>query len=294
LGGVRRLILTGLLALSAPGRSEAQQPPSPVPVQFRAGEDTIRGRFFPSAAPSPLATLVLIPGFGGDTTDVLGLGARLASRDVNVLIFNNRGVQNSGGTLTYPNAMDDAAAALEWVREPGTRARFRIDPARVVLGGHSFGGAIAILHAARDTSVRAVLSIAGADHGTYARRIREEPGYRAALRQVLAGARAPQGPVRLDPDAIIDDIAASESRYSHPPQAARFAGRAVLLIGGWDDGTCPIERELLPMYRALRAVPGADASIIGYADGHSFRASRERMADDVRAWLLRTMPVGTP
>lgn len=282
-------IAVGLLVSTA-GLAAAQQSPPPVAVEFRAGGDVIRGRFFPSAAQAPLATLVLIPGFGGDTTDVLGLGARLSTRDVNVLIFNNRGVRNSGGTLTYANALDDAAAALEWARSPGARARFNIEPARLVLGGLSFGGAIAILHAARDTSVQRVLSIAGADHGTYARRLREEPGYRDAIRGVLAGARAPQGPVRLDPDAIIDDIVANESRYSHPQHAPRFAGRAVLLVGGWDDRTCLIERELLPMYRALKAVPGSHASIIAYPDGHSFSASRGQLAEDILVWLEATRP----
>ena len=123
------------------------QASSPVAVEFLAGNDVIRGRFFPSAAPTSIATLILIPGFGGDTIDVLGLGARLSARDVNVLVFNNRGVQNNGGTITYANPLDDAAAALKWLRAPDARARFRIDPAQVVLGGHSFGGSIAILHA---------------------------------------------------------------------------------------------------------------------------------------------------
>lgn len=276
------------LAVVTAGPSSAQQAQAPIAVEIRAGGDLIRGRFFPTAAPTPLATLALIPGFGGDTTDVLGLGARLSARDVNVLIFNNRGVQNSGGTLTYANALDDALAALEWLHTPGARSRFHIDPARVVLGGHSFGGAIAILHAARDTSVRRVLSIAGADHAVYARRIREQPGYRDAIRGVLAGARAPQGPVRLDPDALLDDIVANETAYDHPLNAPRFAGRAVLLIGGWDDRTCPVERELLPMYRALKTIPGSDASIIAYPDGHSFADSREKLADDIHAWLMRT------
>lgn len=284
----------GALALLAPGLVRAQQPPTPVPVEFRSGDETIRGHFFPTAAPMPLATLALIPGFGGSTADVLGLGQRLSARDVNVLVFNNRGVQQSGGTLTYANALDDAAAALEWLRAPETRARFRIDPARLALGGHSFGGAIAILHAARDTSVRRVVSMAGADHGSYARRLRDVAGYRETLRGVLASARAPEGQIRLDPDAIVDDILANEAGYSHPAQAARFAGRAVLLVGGWDDGTCPIEREILPMYRALKAVPGSEASIVAYGDGHAFAASREQLARDVHAWLARTSSGGSP
>lgn len=215
-----------VLALCA-GGARAQQPIAPVPVEFRAGGDVVRGRFFPTATPTPLATVVLIPGFGGDTTDVLGLGARLAARDVNVLIFNNRGVQNSGGTLTYANALDDAAAALDWLLDSPVRARFNIDPLRVVLGGHSFGGSIAILHGARDTRVRRVLAIAAADHGTYARRLREEKGYREVLHAVLVDARAPQGTVRFDPDALIDDVVTREADYRHPPLAPRFVGRAV-------------------------------------------------------------------
>jgi alpha/beta superfamily hydrolase len=276
------------------GFLEAQQSTRPVDVEFRVGADTVRGRFFPAAAAAPLATLVLIPGFGGNPTDVLELGARLSVQDVNVLIFNNRGVQNSGGTLTYANALDDAGAALEWLRAPEQRARFRIDPTRLALGGHAFGGAIAILHAARDTTIRAVLSMAGADHGTYARRFREESGYRDVLLGVLSNARAPQGTVRLDPAGIIDDIIANESAYGHPLHAPRFAGRAVLLVGGWHDLVCPIERELLPMYRALRTVPGSDATIVAYSDGHAFSASREHLAKDVHAWLVRTMASGEP
>jgi uncharacterized protein len=282
------LLLAISLAAFAPGQGSAQQPEAPVPVEFQAGGDPVRGRFFATAAPAPLATLVLIPGFGGDPADVLGLGARLSARGVNVLVFNNRGVQDSGGTLTYANALEDARAALEWLRSPAARARFRIDPERTVLGGFSFGGSIAMLHAARDTSVRRVLAIAGADHSVYARRMREEPGYRDALREVLAGTRAPRGPVRFEPDALLDEILANESAYAHPPHAARFAGRPVLLVGGWDDLTCPVEREILPLYRALTAVAGSDASIIAYTDGHSFGNSRDRLADDIHAWLTRT------
>lgn len=283
------LLMVVALATSAPALALAQTPTAPVAVEFRAGDDLVRGRFFPAATATPLATVALIPGFGGDTNDVLGLGARLSAAGANVLMFNNRGVQNSGGTLTYAHALDDASAALDWLLAAETQARFHIDPERLVLGGHSFGGSIAILHAARDPRVRGVLAVAGADHSTYARRLREDPGYRDQLRRVLADARAPQGTVRFDPDAVIDDILAHEANYSLPRQAARFAGRSVLLVGGWTDTTCPIEREILPMYRALQAVPGADASIVAYADGHSFRASREPLAEEIRAWLVKTM-----
>lgn len=46
---------------------------------------------------------------------------------------------------------------------------------------------------------------------------------------------------------------------------------------------------LIPGFRPLQAVPGADASMVAYADGHSFQASREALATEIRAWLARTM-----
>ncbi|HEX9564937.1 MAG TPA: alpha/beta fold hydrolase [Gemmatimonadaceae bacterium] len=289
--------LVPALALSAGAQQATGQVPEQrqiavpsEPVSFTIGADTLRGRLYVTRAAMPLATLVLVPGFGGTTGDVLELGIRLAARDVNVLVFNNRGAQESQGTLTIANALDDAAAAIAWLRSPAVRTRLGADPSRIVLGGHSFGGTVAILHAARDTGVRRVLAIAGADHATYARRMREEPGYREALLGRLSGARRPDGPVTFDPGMVIEDLLANETRYAHPPLAPRFAGRAVLLVGGWEDQTCVVEREVIPFFRALRAVSGVDASIATYTDGHGFARSRAQLAEEVHAWLERTTP----
>lgn len=59
--------------------------------------------------------------------------------------------------LLTTTELDDAMAGLAALRAmPG------IDTARIVVGGHSFGGQLAILSGARDSGVRAVLNFAGA------------------------------------------------------------------------------------------------------------------------------------
>lgn len=90
--------------------------------------------------------------------------------------------------------------------------------------------------------------------------------------------------------ATFDEI----RRREHDNDLVRLAPyldrRAVLLIAGWDDTTAPIERDILPVYRALAAREGADATILAYPAGHSLRTQRDRVADDIVAWLTSRLP----
>lgn len=262
----------------------------PVPVEIPSGDALLRGRLFPAQGPTPLATLLIVPGWGGDPDDASGMGAALSARGMNVLFVNFRGVQRSSGTFSYANALADLGAALQWLRRPDTAQRFRVDAARLVLGGNSFGGGVAMAYAASDPSVTRIVSIVGADHGVLARRVRSEAGYEARLRQTLTDTKAPDGPVTFEPDALIREVVAMEPQTDLVLQAPRLANRAVLLIGGWNDTTAPIEREILTVYRALRRTEGADATILAYPDGHGLASSRERVADDIVAWTKARMP----
>ena len=124
-----------------------------VTVDIPSGDASVRGRFFPAQGGTPLATVLIVPGWGGDTLDASGMGAALSARRINVLLINFRGVQQSAGRFTYANALEDIGAALRWLRAPERRTRFAVDPERLVLAGNSFGGAVAMVYAARDTTV---------------------------------------------------------------------------------------------------------------------------------------------
>jgi len=286
----RRMILAGLLTLAAVAPAARTRPPEPVAIEFPSAGSVVRGRFFPTAATDPIATVLLLPGWGFNPTDVLGLGQLLSVRDVSVMIFTPRGTRQSEGTFTYANTLDDVAAALGWLRGPDARRRFRVDPARLALGGHSFGGGVAMAYAARDSSVRRVISLAGADHGEYARMVRRDGNYATALRERLAGARAPEGPVRFEVEALIRRALDHEVAYGHQENAPRLSDRAILLLGAWDDTETRLETMVLPMYRALKREPTSDVAIIVYPDDHSFGKSRERLASDIREWLVRHPP----
>jgi uncharacterized protein len=110
-----------------------------------------------------------------DIADTLG------RRGIAVLRVDDRGVGASGGASLRANATsadfaDDVASAVAYLR---TRAD--IDGTRIALAGHSEGGLIAPLVAAKDPTVRAIALLAGpAYNGRRILEFQNENGIKAA------------------------------------------------------------------------------------------------------------------
>lgn len=283
------LSVAALLVLASPLRLETPVVAA-VPVQFASGGATVHGRFFAAEGTKPEATLLLVPGFPGNPDDVLGFGALLAPKGINVLMFNPRGLHASEGTFSFANTLDDIAAAWRWLQTPDAQREFKIDPARLAIAGHSFGGGMAMAYAARDAGVRHVISIAGNDHGEFVREVQRNPKLAEEVRAMLARTRAPAGPARLGADDGLQELARGQDVYGLRENAGRLADRRVLLIGGWEDMQVTIDQYLLPLYRALKRAGGADVTFVAVHDNHNFVASRSYLASQMHDWLLRGLP----
>ena len=268
----------------------AAEPAPSVPIEFLSGGGHVRGQFFEGVGADPIATLILVPGWPGNPNDVLGLGALLAPLHVNVLTFNPRGLHQSEGTHTHAGTLEDIAAALTWIRQSSTCERFRVDANRIAIGGHCYGGGMAMAYAAADTSVRRVISIAGNDHGYFVRRMQSDPIFAAGIRQMMMGTRAPQGPARFDLDAGLIELADHQDVYGLRENATRLADRSILLVGGWEDEQTAVEDVELPVYRSLKAAGAADVTFLTYHDNHGFQTVRQQLAADIQQWLARHMP----
>jgi len=286
---IRLLVACMLIVAVMPGTAPAQ-PSQSVPVEFLSGGEHVRGQFFESANGDPMATLVLVPGWPGNPRDVLGLGALLVNMNVNVLMFNPRGLHQSEGTSTFAHTFEDIVASLKWLRQADTRQRFRVDINRIALGGHSYGGGMAMAYAAADTGIRRVISIAGNDHGTFIRRIQNDPQFGEDIRKMLISTRAPEGPARFDVEADLQELAAHQDVYGLRENASRLADRSILLIGGWDDTQATVEDILLPLYRSLKTAGASDVTFLTYHDNHGFGTVRRQLASDIQQWLVCHMP----
>jgi dienelactone hydrolase len=89
------------------------------------------------------------------------IAERLASNGVAVLRVDDRGIGGSTGRETLENATttslaEDTRAQIAWLR-----ARKEIDPARIVVVGHSEGASIAAMIGASDAKLAGVVMMAG-------------------------------------------------------------------------------------------------------------------------------------
>jgi pimeloyl-ACP methyl ester carboxylesterase len=161
--------LSLVLALGCSERPAVEAAPAAAPLPLAGGVERLDLRIpcgdavcaawlYRPAASAPAPAVVMGHGFAG-TRDV-GLAPtaeRFAAAGMAALVFDYRGFGASGGAerqLVDPwRQLEDWQAMLA-----ALRARSDVDPARLALWGSSLGGGHALITAARDGGVRAVVA----------------------------------------------------------------------------------------------------------------------------------------
>jgi len=175
-GGHELPITWSRLATGAvkPTLNRPQTPHAPFPYEIKsvlfsntAADIRLSGTLTLPPGPGPFPAVVLIAGSGPQTRDETILGHRiflvladyLTRHGIAVLRYDKRGIGESAGEYAKATSLDfaaDADAAVAWLaKQPG------IDPRRIGLIGHSEGGLIAPMVAARDPSVAYLVLLAG-------------------------------------------------------------------------------------------------------------------------------------
>jgi pimeloyl-ACP methyl ester carboxylesterase len=192
-------------------------------VSFRTEDNLIlRGWFLPHDKSDRV--VIGLSGHKGGKHDLLGIGSGLWRAGYNVLLFDYRGCGESDRaplSLGY-HELSDARAAVGYVRE-------RLPHAHIGLVGYSMGAAIAIITAAGDPTIRAVV----ADSSF------------SSVRDVVADAvRAHALPPR--PFVYLSDLW-NQRVEGYPfnavePAAAlgRITPRPVLVVHGTEDSIVPV------------------------------------------------------
>lgn len=255
------------------------------PISFQSDGAKVHGRYFEAPGVQPLPTVLLLQGSPGNPSDVLGLGERFAERGYNVLTFNYRGTCESEGLSSFGNAQADIEAALAFLSKS---KGVDLAEGRLILGGWSYGGGMAMSYAAAHSEIRAVFSVAGTDHGEFMREYQRDAGYRQMIDAIFDEMAQPGSPWRLAPGATPQETLAAGSSvdaYDLRKNAPGLRDRRVLLIGSWDDVNVKIESHMLPLYRSLVGAGADQVSVLAFNDDHSFSRVRFELADAIIAWM---------
>jgi len=126
---------------------------TPERVSFNSGKYRLFGTFFvPESVKKPLPSLVYCSGFPGDWDSAVKIAEGLSNGGYCALAFDFRGIRESEGEVDFASQIDDLKAALTYLE---TIPEVNKDSIGVV--GHCMGGQVALVTAAKDPRVKAVV-----------------------------------------------------------------------------------------------------------------------------------------
>jgi len=215
-------------------RPQTPMPPFPYEVREAAVRNAIDGvdlagtLTLPRGA-GPWPAVVLVSGSGPQDRDetimdhkpFLVLADALTRAGIAVLRYDDRGVGASTGDSSQATSLDfsrDAEAAVDWLRQqPG------VDPRRIGVVGHSEGGLIAAMLAARRADLAGIVMLAGT--GVDGGRILVSQG-ELVLKSEGLGAADQLRRSRIMQEAMIDAVRGSDAD-ADPAVLATKAGTRI-------------------------------------------------------------------
>ena len=258
-----------------------------IPVSFKSHGDELKGYFTHGIGKGPRPTVILLHGFPGGNSDVLGLAEVIPQAGWNVLVFNYRGLYASEGLCTPMNSTEDVLEALCFLKKEETTQRFNVDQDNIYLAGYSYGGLHSVVAAAAEPSIKGVIFIAGANINILMKEVEKGTEYGKMLKEMLRQEYSNPDVRGPDFDSMIDEIIAVLEKLDIIKHASYIADRNILIIGGWRDMQATLEDHIVPFYRALQKAGAQNLTQVLLDDDHGFKKERLLLHKTIVSWLYK-------
>ena len=250
--------------------ADAAHPARMEVLHIPSGEVEINGVAYVAAGAGPHPVVVLFHGLPGNEKN-LDLAQAIRRAGWTVVTLNYRGSWGSPGTFSFRGNLDDAKAALAYVRTPAVAAKLDIDPKRLVVIGHSMGGWVTSQTAGADPDVAGAVMISSANMGLTAfapaeQRLRTARENMEALAGVTAESMA-QEMSTLGP-------------FTFAAAAPGLAKKPLLVLTS-DDGLAGMSDALVADVRKA----GGKVTAVHVATDHGWNSARIRLETEVLNWL---------
>lgn len=286
------LALAGLAALTAcasvavqaedvteaPPAFDSAFPPAIEEINFQSHGDRLNGLVYLANGPGPHPAVVLLHGFPGNERN-LDLAQDLRTAGFNVMFFHYRGAWGSEGEYTLTHVIEDVAAATDYLRTHAEK--FRTDPEKISLVGHSMGGFAALEGAARDPKVSCVAGIAPANVGAMAAYMEAAPEAKAEFMAYSDSLQMLKG---LTGEKLLAEMSENQAAFDLAGLAPKLEGKSVLVVGADTDASVPADTIVRPLIEVYESNPEIDTTGVILSGDHSFSWSRDELISTVIDW----------
>jgi pimeloyl-ACP methyl ester carboxylesterase len=293
---VRRIAMFALLAVFSVGTAFAQTAspavtdPAPDAVTPAAQDafvlpvkgDAMNALIYLASGAGPHPTLLLLHGFPGNEQNLdLAQAARRAGW--NVLTMHYRGSWGSPGNFSFASAAEDTHAALAYLRSPAVVAKYRIDPTRIALAGHSMGGFMAADAAADDKKIVGLFLIDAWDIGGEAADLATEQG-RRDWHTEAAGDLPPLA--GTSEAALTHEITTGAKRFAITPRITAYGDRPLAVYGAARSGGSAN----IAYMRTAKDAGNTHVTGAVWNTDHPFSDMRIALSEALVAWLDTIAP----
>jgi len=278
----KKLIIVLILGIVA---SNAFSQVTPVKIDFYSNGNKLNADFYKANSDKPLPALILLHGYPGGEGDLFGLGKKLSSGGINVLVFNFQGTWSSEGEFSFENSMDDVGAAIKFLKVKRNIEKYNIDTSAIVVAGYSFGGAMVLTAALYNSEVKRIISIAGGDESVFGRKRLTDESYNNWFEQFLIESEYPDGPVKCDTKSYTKFWLSNLDKYDQVKHAESLKNRDILFLGGWKDKAVVLEEHILPLYRKLQELNNENLQIHVFETDHGFGNVRNELQVTIEKWI---------
>jgi alpha/beta superfamily hydrolase len=247
--------------------------------------DRMNGFVYLAAGGAAHPVVIFLHGYPGNERN-LDLAQAVRRAGFQAVFFDYRGTWGSAGTFSFAHGLEDLDAVLDWVRAPVNAAKYRFDPRRVAIVGHSYGGWVALMSAGHESPGVCVGALAAWNLGWAAQRFAAHPDERGGnLDYFRVTADPAGGPVHASPGGLLDELSAHADSWDYLAQAASLKDRALFLAAASHD----TPDEDVAMHRRLaeriREAGGRRVRLVTYDDDHPFSSHRVALAETLVDWL---------
>jgi uncharacterized protein len=240
------------------------------------------GVFYLAAGAGPHPTAVIFHGFPGFEQN-LDIAQTLRAHGWNILAMHYRGSWGVKGNFSFEHAAEDADTQVQFLLDPANTEKYRIDPHRIVVIGHSMGGYMAASAIAHNPQVAAAVLISAWNIGAGFEN-RRQPESKPST--VADEAKALSKDNNLAPLAGTSGLALAREIRAHQQSlnflslAAQIAPRPVFVITA-SEGLAPADHALV---EAITKSGDTHVTERHWNTDHSYSGQRAELAEAILQW----------